>query len=116
MPYWQMRKLCRRDAGISLGSSCCGISGAFCLARADVEHHINHALLLHRRLIEAARNRVFVTVWDSLHFDVRGRIALRRIAEKGGTLQPLLELHEEFLQQLRSANITQAKQALSQIF
>jgi DNA-binding GntR family transcriptional regulator len=86
------------------------------VARADVEHYINHALLLHRRLIGAARNRVFVTVWDSLHFDVRGRIALRRIAEKGGTLQPLLELHDEFLQQLRRANVTQAKQALSQIF
>jgi DNA-binding GntR family transcriptional regulator len=88
----------------------------FAVARADVEHYIHHALLLHRRLIEAAQNRVFVTVWDSLHFDVRGRIALRRIAEKGGTLQPLLHLHGELLHQLRHANVAQAKKALSDIF
>lgn len=88
----------------------------FAVARADVEHYINHALLLHRRLIEAAQNRVFVTVWESLHFDVRGRIALRRIAEKGGTLQPLLHLHGELLHQLRDGNVVQAKKALSDIF
>lgn len=88
----------------------------FAVARDDVEHYINHALLLHRRLIEAAENRVFVTVWDSLHFDVRGRIALRRIAEKGGTLQPLLHLHGELLRHLRDANVTGAKSALSDIF
>jgi DNA-binding GntR family transcriptional regulator len=86
------------------------------VAREDVEHYIQHVLLLHRRLIEASRNRVFVTVWDSLHFDVRGRIALRRIAEKGGTLQPLLHLHGEFLQHMRHANIPEAKQILSRIF
>ena len=86
------------------------------VARADVEHYINHALLLHRRLIEAAQNRVFVTVWDSLHFDVRGRIALRRIAEKGGTLQPLLHLHGDLLCHLREADVAQAKKTLSDIF
>ena len=46
---------------------------------------------IHRRLIEASGNQTFLTVWDFLHWDVRGRVALRRLARADGRgLRPFL--------------------------
>ncbi len=61
---------------------------------SDVETYIVEALRLHRHLIVASHNRTFVAVWDSLHWDVRGRIAVERLARKGGGFIALIELHE----------------------
>src|SRR5687767_3294163 len=61
--------------------------------RNDQEMYIDSALRLHRHLIVASRNRTFVAVWDSLHWDVRGRIAVERIAKKGEDFHPLIQLH-----------------------
>jgi len=82
----------------------------------DSERYIDEALRLHRRLIEASGNRVFVVVWDSLHFDVRGRIALRRIVEKGGTLSPFIELHLQLIESVKAKNVTAAAERVRQIF
>ena len=82
----------------------------------DAERYIDEALRFHRRLIEASGNRVFVTVWDSLHFDVRGRIALRRIAERGDGLAPLIDLHETLVQKLRAQDVPGSADVVRQIF
>jgi DNA-binding GntR family transcriptional regulator len=82
----------------------------------DAERYIDWALSFHRRLIEASGNRVFVTVWDSLHFDVRGRIALRRIAEKGQGLGPFIELHRTLIEELRVENVAAAVKLVRTIF
>ena len=71
-------------------------------AHAEWERYIDAALAFHRRLIEAGGNRAFLIVWDSLHWDVRGRIALRRLAQRGGQLKPLLELHNALRSRLRA--------------
>jgi len=84
--------------------------------REDSERYIDAALRFHRRLIEASGNRVFVTVWDSLHFEVRGRIALRRIAEKGQGLAPFIELHHTLIQQIRARDVAAAVTSVRKIF
>jgi DNA-binding GntR family transcriptional regulator len=67
----------------------------------DSERYIDHALRFHRRLVESAGNRTFLAVWDSLLWDVRGRIALRRLAETGRSLKPFVVLHRTALVRLR---------------
>jgi DNA-binding GntR family transcriptional regulator len=82
----------------------------------DSERYIDAALRFHRRMIEASGNRVFVTVWDSLHFEVRGRIALRRIAEKGQGLSPFIELHHTLIEQIRARDVAAAVTTVRKIF
>lgn len=85
-------------------------------AEHDSERYIDSALRFHRKLIEASRNRVFVTVWDSLHFDVRGRIALRRIAEKGLGLAPFIGMHQSLIDEIRARDIPSAVATVRTIF
>jgi DNA-binding GntR family transcriptional regulator len=86
------------------------------VTQSDTERYIDAALHFHRRLIEASGNRVFVTVWDSLHFDVRGRIALRRLVEKGQGLVPVLDLHRELIEKARVADVPRATELVRAIF
>jgi DNA-binding GntR family transcriptional regulator len=85
------------------------------LSGSDVEGYIDQALRLHRCLIEASGNRVFVTVWDSLNFDVRGRLVLRRMAERS-SYSPLLQMHVELLEHIRAGNSASAADNLRRIF
>lgn len=82
----------------------------------DSEGYIDSALAFHHRLMEASGNRVFVTVWDSLHFDVRGRIVLRRMAAKGNSLAPQVKLHRTLLEKLRAADVPGAQAIMRRIF
>ena len=84
--------------------------------RNDVEGYIVEALRLHRHLIVASHNRTFVAVWDSLHWDVRGRIAIERIARKGEDLAPLIQLHEALLTNIRNRDVAAATALVRQIF
>lgn len=86
------------------------------VADEDSERYIDAALSFHRRLIEASGNRVFVTVWDSLHFEVRGRIALRRIAEQGHEQMPLVELHQTLVDCARARDVAGAAASVRKIF
>lgn len=83
---------------------------------SDVETYIVEALRLHRHLIVGSHNRTFVSVWDSLHWDVRGRIAVERIARKGGGFIALLELHEALLEKLRAQDVAASTALVRQIF
>jgi DNA-binding GntR family transcriptional regulator len=82
----------------------------------DSEGYIDSALAFHHRLMEASGNRVFVTVWDSLHFDVRGRIVLRRMAAKGNSLAPQVKLHRTLLEKLRAADVPGSQAIMRRIF
>lgn len=66
------------------------------------EGYIDNALRFHRRLIESSGNRAFLSVWDSLLWDVRGRIALRRLTERGWSLKSLVSMHRSLLARLRA--------------
>lgn len=83
---------------------------------SDVETYIVEALRLHRHLIVASGNRTFLAVWDSLHWDVRGRIAVERLARKGGGFIALIELHEQLLEKIRAQDVAAAAALVRQIF
>jgi DNA-binding GntR family transcriptional regulator len=74
----------------------------------DSEGYIDNALRFHRRLVESSGNRTFLAVWDSLLWDIRGRIALRRLAEQGKSLRMLVSLHRSILGCMRAQDVAGA--------
>jgi DNA-binding GntR family transcriptional regulator len=81
----------------------------------DSERYIDNALRFHRRLVEGSGNRTFLSVWDSLLWDVRGRIALRRLTERGRSLGSLAGAHRELIAQLRAQNVEAAAEHIGAI-
>ena len=82
----------------------------------DREMNAQMALKFHRRLVEASGNRTFLRTWDSLKWEVRARMVLRRIADAGGDINPLLPLHKTLLQRLRADDRAGAVVAARAIF
>ena len=72
------------------------------LKKDDQERYIDFALQFHRRIVEAGGNRTFLNVWDSLLWDVRGRIALRRFADTGRSLKPMIAVHRAVITRLKA--------------
>ncbi|HEY0342245.1 MAG TPA: GntR family transcriptional regulator [Steroidobacteraceae bacterium] len=68
----------------------------------DSERYIDASLGFHRRLVKGSGNRTFLSVWDSLLWDIRGRIALRRLTERGHSLDSLATLHRELLRRFHA--------------
>jgi DNA-binding GntR family transcriptional regulator len=66
-------------------------------------------------LVESSGNRTFLGVWDSLLWDVRGRIALRRLAERGKSLRPLVTMHKAVLGRLRAQDVEGAKERIQAV-
>jgi len=81
----------------------------------DSEGYIDNALRFHRRLVESSGNRTFLGVWDSLLWDIRGRIALRRLAEMGKSLRPLVSMHKALLGRLRAQDVEGAKERVQAV-
>jgi DNA-binding GntR family transcriptional regulator len=79
------------------------------------ERYIDAALRFHRRLVEGSQNRTFLSVWDSLLWDVRGRIALRRLAERGRSLHSLAGVHRELLGRLQAQDVEGAAKQVHDI-
>jgi len=71
----------------------------------DSEGYIDNVLRFHRRLVESSGNRTFLSVWDSLLWDIRGRIALRRLADQGKSLKTFVSLHKALLGRLRTQDV-----------
>jgi DNA-binding FadR family transcriptional regulator len=68
-------------------------------------------------VIQASGNRTFLTVWDLLHWDVRARVALRRIARPdGGGLGPLVSLHRALSTCVSAGDVSGAVEALQTLF
>jgi DNA-binding GntR family transcriptional regulator len=81
----------------------------------DSERYIDSALAFHRRLVEGSGNRTFLSVWDSLLWDIRGRIALRKLAERGRSLGSLAGSHRVLLTHLRAQDAEGAAEQVSAI-
>jgi len=81
----------------------------------DSERYIDAALRFHRRMVEGSRNRTFLSVWDSLLWDIRGRIALRRLTDQGHSLRSLANSHGELLSRLRSQDVEGAAELVGTI-
>jgi DNA-binding GntR family transcriptional regulator len=81
----------------------------------DSERYIDNSLRFHRRLVESSGNRTFLGVWDSLLWDIRGRIALRRLAEQGRSLKSMVSLHKALLGRLRAQDVAGATERVQAI-
>jgi DNA-binding GntR family transcriptional regulator len=79
------------------------------------EAYIDNALRFHRRLVESSGNRTFLGVWDSLLWDIRGRIALRRLAEKGKSLRTYVSMHRALLARLRAQDVEGARERVQAV-
>jgi DNA-binding GntR family transcriptional regulator len=83
----------------------------------EPERYIDEALAFHRRLVEASGYRSFLTVWDFMHWNVRGRIVLRRIASREGRgLKPLVDLHRALNARIRAGDVQGAADKVRAIF
>jgi DNA-binding GntR family transcriptional regulator len=85
------------------------------VAANDSERYIDAALRFHRRLVQGSGNRTFLSIWDSLLWDIRGRIALRRLAERGRGLGTLAGAHRELLNRLRAQDAEGAAEHVAAI-
>jgi DNA-binding GntR family transcriptional regulator len=85
------------------------------VTRGDSEQYIDWALNFHRSLVEMGGNGTFLKLWDSLHWDVRGRIALRRLAALGAGLAPMVAMHVRLLQSLRDGEALRAVEEVTTI-
>ena len=81
----------------------------------DSERYIDAALRFHRRLVEGSGNRTFLSVWDSLLWDIRGRIALRRLAERGRKLGTLAASHRDLLTRFQAQDADGAAEQVGDI-
>ncbi len=93
----------------------CVSNMAAAVARGDSEQYIDWALNFHRSLVEMGGNGTFLKLWDSLHWDVRGRIALRRLAALGAGLAPVVAMHASLMQALRAGDASRAIEELTSI-
>ncbi|HEX3838877.1 MAG TPA: GntR family transcriptional regulator [Steroidobacteraceae bacterium] len=85
------------------------------LTRGDSEQYIDWALNFHRSLVEMGGNGTFLKLWDSLHWDVRGRIALRRLAATGTDLASVVAMHARVVQSMRDGDARGAVEDLTSI-
>jgi DNA-binding GntR family transcriptional regulator len=81
----------------------------------DSESYIDSSLRFHRRLVESSGNRTFLGVWDSLLWDIRGRIALRRLADQGKSLKPFVSMHRALLGRLRAQDVQGAAERVQAV-
>ena len=93
----------------------CFSNMAAAVARGDSEQYIDWALNFHRSLVEMGGNGTFLKLWDALHWDVRGRIALRRLAALGAGLGPVVAMHASLMQALRAGDTGRAVEELTSI-
>jgi len=93
----------------------CITNMAAAVARSDPEQYIDWALNFHRSLVAMGGNGTFLKLWDSFHWDVRGRIALRRLAAVGAGLAPVVAMHERLMQTLRAGDTRRAVEELTTI-
>jgi DNA-binding GntR family transcriptional regulator len=81
----------------------------------DHDAHADAAIALHRRIVEASGNRTFLNAWDSLHWEVRTRIAVRRVRAAGFDPTAFVDAHEKIIDALEAADGRRAGRLLRQL-
>lgn len=85
------------------------------VASGDQDEHAEAAIGFHRTLVAAARNRTFLAAWDALHWEVRTRIAVRRVRDVGGDPCEFMEAHAAALAALEAGDGPRAGAELRQL-
>lgn len=71
------------------------------LDRLDFKDHTTAVMAFHRTLVVASGNATFVRVWDSLKWEVRTRIAVQRLHDRGVAFEPFLETRQSVVAALK---------------
>ncbi len=82
----------------------------------DRQSYVAAVLRLNRQLVEYGGNRTFLATWDSLHWDVRARIALRQIESVDPGNAVLMPYHERVVECLRQGDRVGAVEALQTVY
>ncbi len=84
--------------------------------RGDFRSHAEAAAAFHRLIVEASHNATFLRAFDSLHWEVRGRIAVQKIRDRGvDDLQSFIDAHAVIVQQLEQGDGLGAGRGLRQL-
>lgn len=81
----------------------------------DREKHAAASVRFHRQLVVLSGNRSFVVAWDSLNWEIRVRIALRRAGLTFAELDRIFVMHEELLALLRKRDAAGARRKVREI-
>lgn len=78
----------------------------------DPKAYAERAVHFHRKIVELAGNRLFLRTWDSLHFEVRARIAAVKVEPE---LISYAQGHSSILEALRLGHGVQAGRLLREL-
>jgi len=79
---------------------------------SDAAVYAREAIRFHRRIVEQSGNRLFLHTWDTLHLEVRARIAALHV---GGELLSYAQAHEVVLQALTEGDGERAGRLLREL-
>lgn len=85
------------------------------LQRRDHEGHAESAIRFHRAVMAASGNRTLLQTWDSLHWEVRTRIAVARIQQAGVDFGDLVEAHGVIFAALEAGDGVRAGRLLREL-
>jgi DNA-binding GntR family transcriptional regulator len=82
----------------------------------DLETHMGAVLRFHRRLVEMSHNALFLRVWESMAWDVRARVAVKRIGlASSNTRQTYIQRRKRIVTALRAGHGDAASALLAEI-
>jgi DNA-binding GntR family transcriptional regulator len=74
------------------------------LRRLDYKEYAAAATSFHRAIVAATDNTTFMRAWDSLHWEVRTRVAGQKLRERGISFEPFVDVHEVILRALAAGD------------
>jgi len=85
-------------------------------APADNDEHMAAVLRFHRKLVEMSRNALFVRAWESMAWDVRVRVAIKRIGLSSVSVrQEYIQRRRKLVKALRDGDGEAAAELLVEI-
>lgn len=85
-------------------------------ARRDNDEHMASVVRFHRRLVEMSRNALFVRAWESMAWDVRARVAVKRIGLSSATVrQEYIQRRKRIVKAMRDGDGEAAAALLGEI-
>jgi len=82
----------------------------------DIETHMSAVLRFHRHLVEMSHNPLFVRVWESMAWDVRARVAVKRMGLSTASVQQsYVQRRKKIVKALRDGKGHTAAELLEQI-
>jgi DNA-binding GntR family transcriptional regulator len=81
----------------------------------DRAMHAAGSVRFHRQIVVLSRNRSFIAAWDSLHWEIRVQIAMRRAELPLARLERIVAMHGDLLRLLRKGQEAAAARKVREI-